>query len=159
MIKPQLIIPAIFLFSGYIQLHAQNGPVSSGGDAAGSGGSVSYSIGQTDYIAPIGSGGNSNEGLQQPYEIFTAGVDDAQISLELSVYPNPTTTSVFLKIDKENISNLFYQLYDVNGAQLLSYIIIDKTTQIAMEQYAAGTYFIKVVQTNTILKTFKIIKK
>jgi Secretion system C-terminal sorting domain len=159
MIKLQLIIPAIFLFSGYIHLQAQNGTVSSGGDATGSGGSVSYSIGKTDYIAPIGSGGNSNEGLQQPYEIFTTGIDDDQISLELSIYPNPTTASVFLKIEKENMSNLFFQLYDVNGAQLSSYVITDKTTQIAMEQYASGTYFIKVIQTNTILKTFKIIKK
>ncbi len=159
MMKPQLIIPAIFLFSGYIHLHAQNGPVSSGGDATGSGGSVSYSIGQIDYTSPTGSGGNTNEGLQQPYEIFTAGVDDAQISLELSIYPNPTTTSVFLKVDKEDITHLFYQLYDVNGSQLSSYVITDKTTQIAMEQYSSGTYFIKVIQTNTILKTFKIIKK
>jgi|694.fasta_scaffold50978_6 hypothetical protein len=159
MIKPKHIIPAIFILSGYIHLHAQRGPVGSGGDASGSGGSVSYSIGQIDYITPIGGGGNTNEGLQQPYEIFTAGIDDAQISLELTVYPNPSEASVFLKIDKEDITHLFYQLYDVNGAQLTSQNITDKTTHIAMEQFASGTYLINILHNNTVLKTFKIIKK
>jgi Secretion system C-terminal sorting domain len=159
MIKSQFIILTIIVFWGYMHLHAQSGPVGSGGNASGSGGSVSYSIGQTDYLVPTGSGGNANEGLQQPYEIFTAGINDENISLELSIYPNPTVASVFLKIDKEDLSKLHYQLNDANGAQLWSYKIADKTTEIDMAQLASGAYFIHVIYSNTILQTFKIIKK
>ncbi len=41
----------------------------SGGNATGSGGSVSYSAGQVFYLTHEGTTGSVNEGAQQPYEI------------------------------------------------------------------------------------------
>ncbi len=141
-------------------IYAQKGVVASGGEASGSGGTVSYSIGQVDYIATSGGNGNTNEGLQQPYEFFTMGIEDnLEISLLLSVYPNPTTTFVNLKIDKENLENLSYELYDMDGKKLSSQKIKDKITNIPMELFPSATYILQVLNSTDKIKSFKIIKK
>ena len=48
---------------------AQELSVSSSGEGVGSGGGVSYSVGQTFYIVNTGSTGSESQGMQQPYEI------------------------------------------------------------------------------------------
>jgi hypothetical protein len=91
----------IMLFFGAFvsKTQAQQSTNSSGGNATGSGGKVSYSVGQIVYTSTAGSGGSASQGVQQPYEIFTLGIDDfSNINLTMIVYPNPTTTLVNLKI-------------------------------------------------------------
>ena len=56
----------LLLIVGHSATKAQTGTVSAGGDASGSGGSLSYSIGQVAYSA-YSSGGLIIEGLQQTY--------------------------------------------------------------------------------------------
>lgn len=156
--KPFILSLSFFLF-GSAMCFAQKNTDAAGGNATGAGGSVSYSVGQIDYNYQSGSNGNLNQGLQQPYEIFTSGVEDPAIQLGLSVYPNPSTNVLYLKIEKDEINDLSFQLYDINGKQLLSAIIVTNTTEIVMEQYAASTYFLKVSNSTKDLTTFKIIKK
>jgi len=155
----KLIIPFILIWGGCITLNAQDGTVASGGNSTGAGGSASYSIGQIDYTANSGTNGNINQGNQQPYEIFTSGVEDAAIQLGLSIYPNPSTHVLYLKVEKEDLKDLSFQLFDMNGKQLLSKIITNNTTEIIMEQYPASTYLLKVLNSTKELTTFKIIKK
>ena|SRR5258705_5745716 len=160
MIKRKPLILSIgILFFGSAFSFAQQNTDAAGGNATGAGGSVSYSVGQIDYNYLSGSNGNLNQGLQQPYEIFSSGVDDPLIQLGLSVYPNPSTNVLYLKIEKDEIKDLSFQLYDINGQQLLSKIIVNNTTEIMIEQYSASTYFLKVSNSNKELTTFKIIKK
>jgi hypothetical protein len=156
--KSTLLLLGIFISGTYI-LRAQQGNVAAGGNATGSGGSVSYSIGQIDYIATAGSGGNTNEGLQQPFEFFTMGINDPAIQLGLSVYPNPSTQYILLNVDYPDFTNLSYSLYDMSGKQLASQYVIEKSTQISMEQYTAATYLLKISRAQTDLTTFTIIKK
>src|SRR5687767_5435176 len=98
--KP-LLLSVGFLLFGSVYMFAQQNTDAAGGNATGSGGSVSYSVGQIDYNYQTGSNGNLNQGLQQPYEIFISGVDDPAIQLGLSVYPNPSTNVLYLKIEKD----------------------------------------------------------
>lgn len=156
--KPFILSIGIFLFGSAFCFSQQNTDAA-GGNATGAGGSVSYSVGQIDYNYLSGSNGNLNQGLQQPYEIFTSGVEDPAIQLGLSVYPNPSTNILYLKIEKDEIKDLSFQLYDINGKQVLSSIIVNNTTEIIMEHYASSTYFLKVSNSTTDLTTFKIIKK
>jgi hypothetical protein len=51
-------------------LYAQSGTVTSGGQSTGTGGAVSYTIGQVAYNLGAGTGGIITEGLQQPAEIL-----------------------------------------------------------------------------------------
>jgi Secretion system C-terminal sorting domain len=152
----------IMLFFGAFvsKTQAQQSTNSSGGNATGSGGKVSYSVGQIVYTSTAGSGGSASQGVQQPYEIFTLGIDDfSNINLTMIVYPNPTTTLVNLKIENYTLDNLAYNLFDMRGRQIATKKITQDETQIQMENLASATYFLNVLDNNKLLKTFKIIKK
>ncbi len=152
---------AILLFVLFClpKLMAQNATLASGGNALGSGGSSSYSVGQVVYTNSVGSNGFTNQGVQQPIEIFTLGKDDfPEITLVMSVYPNPTKAFVNLSIANYNSENITYQLFDLNGRVIQSNKILEKETQISLENVANAIYFLTVSDNNKILKTFKIIK-
>lgn len=148
-----------FILLVHLNLSAQEGTDAAGGNATGVNGSVSYSIGQIDYISSTGTNGNVNQGLQQPYEFFTMGLENDLVQLDLTVYPNPATAYVTLKIDKTTFDNLSYELFDMNGRSLLSQKITDAITSIPLEQFPSATYFLKVSNAQQEIKTFKIIKK
>ncbi|RLD56213.1 MAG: T9SS C-terminal target domain-containing protein, partial [Bacteroidetes bacterium] len=75
------------LFLGLSNLQAQEVIPATGGEASGSGGSASYTVGQVVYTTNTGTNGNSvSQGVQQPYEIsVVTGIAEAKdINLEVS---------------------------------------------------------------------------
>jgi hypothetical protein len=150
------------LFTGLIFtqiIYAQQTIVSSGGNTIGSGGSVSYSVGQLVYTTESGTNGSVTQGVQQAIEIIVLGTDNfPEIKLMMSVFPNPTTAFVNLKIEEYSTNNLHYQLYDINGKQIQNQKITTSETQISMEDLAKSIYLLNVLDNNKLLKTFKIIK-
>jgi len=143
-----------------INSHAQKAIPASGGNASGTGGSVSYTIGQLLYTTHSGTNGSVAEGVQQPYEIsIIVGIEQAKdITLVCMAYPNPTTDLLILEVENTNREKLFFQLYDLTGKQLVSKRLVDIRTTISMAHLAPATYFLKVRNNQRILKTFKIIK-
>lgn len=147
----------VFLSIGSLQ--AQQATLSAGNDAAGSGGSSSFSVGQVFYQTHVGANGSSAQGVQQPYEIsVTNGIEVTSIRLELSVYPNPVAEVLNLMIDWANGLSLEYQLLDLQGRVVKSDRITGMATAIDMQALATSTYFLKVTAANGPVKTFKIIK-
>ncbi|MCE9538272.1 MAG: T9SS type A sorting domain-containing protein [Bacteroidetes bacterium] len=148
----------IFLGVGLSTLQAQKSVPASGGDASGSEGTVSYTVGQVIYTTYTGTNGSMAQGVQQPYEIsVVAGIaDENGINLTLLAYPNPATEYIKLKADKTE--NLTYQLYDISGKLLDNKKIEDSETNIAMSNFVNATYFLKISNNNKEVKTFKIIK-
>jgi len=152
-------LSALILLAGLTGLQAQEAVTTTGGNASGSGGTVSYTIGQIDYTTNTGTGGTVTQGVQQPYEFFILGIDDKKdISLEMSVYPNPSVAFVNLKIVNQNLENLSFQLYDVNQKLILNQKVSSTETSIPMENLSSATYFLKVSDNKKVVKTFKIIK-
>ena len=139
-------------------LQAQVSMNAAGGNAAGDGGSVSFSVGQTAFSANAGSNGSVTQGVQQPYEISVLSVAEQAENISLSVYPNPSTDYLYLTSSDEN-SDLSYQLFDMNGRLLKSEKITENQTNIDMQGLVSATYFVKVNQGNKTVKTFKIIKR
>jgi hypothetical protein len=141
-------------------LQAQEAIPASGGNASGSGGLVSYSIGQLVYTTNTGSNGSVAQGIQQPYEIsVVTGIKEASsINLICSVYPNPTTDFLTLKVENFNKENLLYQLYNLNGKLLENKKVTSNKNAIALSGFGPGTYFLKVTCNNKEVKTFKIVK-
>jgi opacity protein-like surface antigen len=160
--QKKLKLSAVLLLGlGLTGLQAQEAIPATGGDASGSGGTVSYSVGQVFYTTNTGgANGSVAQGVQQPYEIsVVTGFEDAMgISLNLTTYPNPTTDYVKLKIENYKTENLTYQLYDTSGKLLENKKINGNETSIVMGNIVSATYFLKVIQGNKELKTFKIIK-
>lgn len=138
---------------------AQNSVNASGGDATGSGGTVAYSIGQTFYTTNSGTTGAVEQGVQHAYEIYSLGIKDSKMNISLTVFPNPTTDKLTLKIEDYKDEKLSYQLYDMQGKLLKDDKINAEQTQIEMKNFAKATYFINVVNQNEEkVETFKIIK-
>ena len=153
----QLITSIVFLLLGIGGLHAQKIITTAGSEATGTGGISSYTIGQIVYTANTGTNGSVAQGVQQPFEISTTlAINETTINLELSIYPNPTTNFLILKVEK--IAGLTVQLYDLQGKIITSKTVNSTSTNISLEAQPAATYFLNVTKNNQIVKIFKIIK-
>lgn len=153
----------LFLIGAYLaitQINAQESILSSGGNSSGSNGNVSYSIGQLFYKTVNGPTAYLSPGVEQPFEIQTVlGQDNFNVNLELSVYPNPTTDIIYLKIKESSFESIQYQLFDINGRLVENNKVFGNSTIIQMGKYPEAIYLLKVLDNNKEVKTFKIIKK
>ncbi|MGH2664802.1 T9SS type A sorting domain-containing protein [Flavobacterium sp.] len=152
----------LLLIAAYLsctQINAQETITTSGGNASGSNGSTNYSVGQVVYATDYGTTGSLLHGVEQPFEIqIVLGVDNFNISLELSVYPNPTTNLLYLEIKNSDFEAMRYQLFDLNGKLLENNRITKASTTIQMEKYPMNLYILKVFDNHKEVKTFKIIR-
>jgi hypothetical protein len=151
----------LLFWVSFNSLYAQQNQLTSGGNAIGNGGSLSYSIGQLAFNSLTGTSGNLIQGNQQPFEIsIITGVDDL-IGLEysISVYPNPSTTNLSLNIENFQNENLNYQLFNINGQLIDNQKIVTGETAIDMKNLIPATYLLIIIRQETPIKTFKIIKR
>jgi hypothetical protein len=158
----------LYLFIAGISLsnlQAQEMISTSGGNASGSGGSISYTMGQVAYKNNFGSSYSVTEGVQQPYEIFVIPSTSKAIDINLSVsaFPNPTNDILILNIQKIENSNLEYQLFNMLGKLIENQKITTNQTKIDMTNLVPAIYFLKVIQepnefNKQEVKTIKIIK-
>lgn len=74
----------------------------------------------------------------------------------VTLYPNPTATGVYLATTE--VGDRKYELYDTRGVLLRTDRLQKGTAYIDMSAWAAGTYFLKLRQNDTILQSFSIIK-
>jgi hypothetical protein len=155
--KKMTLVACLLLASQLI--YSQQTIPATGGDATGSGGSSSYSVGQLVYTTNTGSG-TVIQGVQQSIELSTLSNPELNtINLKAVTYPNPTSDYVILKISDNALDNLSYNLIDINGKAISNGSVTNGDTQINMQQLAIGMYILKINQNNQELKTFKIIKK
>lgn len=158
--KKLKLFAVLLLGLGLTTLQAQESVNAAGGDASAGGGSVSYSVGQVIYTYSSGSNGTAAQGVQQAFEIMeVTGLEEARgITLWVSAYPNPTNDYLTLEVKEYELSNLNFQLYDMQGKLLQFEKISDFQTRIVMSKLVSTSYFLKVSQGNKEVKTFKIIK-
>jgi hypothetical protein len=151
-------IALIFLF-GISTLQAQQNTTSTGGEAIGTGGSASYSVGQIDYVSNSDSNFSVSQGVQQPFEISVVlGLEENYIKLNLAAYPNPTNDILFLSIENGLSQELTYQLIDLQGKLIENNVIKNNTTEIKLAHLEKAIYFLNITENNKSIKTFKIIK-
>jgi hypothetical protein len=158
--KKAKLCAILLLGLGVITAQSQLAITTSGGNASGSSGSVSYSVGLMVFKTTSGSDGSVSPGVLQPYEIATTlELEEFQGSkLNLYAYPNPTIEFITLKADISDSNDLSYQFFDITGRLLMERKLRDTETNIHVSNYAPATYFLKVLQNNKEVKIFKIIK-
>ena len=144
----------------FTTIQAQETIPATGGSATGSGGTVTYSAGQVTYNTFLATTGTVAQGVQQPYEIsVVTGISNArEITLECSIFPNPTTKFVKLMVESIDYENLRFRLYDVNGILIQDKKVERRETEISMENLSPSIYFLKVINNNKEVKVFKIVK-
>ncbi len=155
--RPFKLLIAVLLLGNFTQ--AQESSNSSGGNATGNGGNVSYSIGQVLYTENSGNSGSINQGVQHTYEIYTVSIDETNLDISLTAFPNPTTENLTLQINDFKNKKLIYQLFDIQGKLIYNGQIIEKQTKINTANLPNASYFIHLVnQENKKVQSFQIIK-
>ena len=153
--RKELTVVVLFLMTSLGHAYSQQTSVTSGGEGSGTGGSLSYSIGQVLYRAVAGSEYNITNGVQQAYEVYEIVANDEEIDVSIHVFPNPTNDQLTLEAGDPN--NLSYELYDLQGRSLSKHAITNLQTHIDVLQ-VAGTYILKVMKSRRTVKLFKVIR-
>ena len=162
MTQQRKILSIFFLLGFCIAIvQGQQTIPTTGGNASGSGGSVSYTIGQILSSSITGSNGTVVQGVQQPYEISVIDAirNTEDINLKCLVYPNPTAGLTKLVFESPDFENLRFRLYDINGILLQDKKVESRETEISIENFSSSVYFLKVLRNNSEVKVFKIVKK
>lgn len=153
-----LFMPAFVLLVSTAS-YSQQTTLSSGGDAIGSNGSMSSSIGQVVYTSHAGSNGTSTQGVQQTYTVSDASIiSPSAVHLQLSVFPNPTSDLLQIKVTDFNNEALSYRLINPVGQEIEHGIIDPETTQINLQQLGASYYMLYILEEGVITQLFKVLK-
>jgi len=151
----------VFCFSGYgTIIQAQSTIPATGGNAAGAGGQISYTVGQVVYTTITATAGSVTQGIQQPYEIsiVTSVNTPEDLNVECMVYPNPTSGLIKLVIKPFENNDWRLKLYNANSILLEDRKIENEETEILFENLPASVYFLRVSTKNKEIKVFKIVK-
>lgn len=156
-----LITASCLLFVGLASLQAQKAVPASGGEIDDTGGSLSYSVGQSIVVNALSASGSVGGGVQQPFQVLViAGVENKSILLNIhvSAYPNPAIDFLTIKVgdQTEAISAL---LFDINGTLLRSAPIDNNRGLMDVQDLDGGMYILRVSGNTGQLKTFQILKK
>jgi hypothetical protein len=149
----------IFSFLCSFNISAQQTVDASGGEATGSGGTVSYSVGQVLYNTFSDANNSEAQGVQQPFEISVVNGTELLkgISLKYKVYPNPAHSLLILELDNE-LPEAFVQLFDITGKLINTAQVSTGINQISTEELIPATYILKLLSGNQLVRSFKIIK-
>ena len=138
---------------------AQQSINAAGAEANGSGGSVSFSVGQVAYTAPSSSTGSLNEGVQQGYAVNPLGMDKTGSKMIFSVFPNPAQDVLSLEIKGDQLEGYTYEFVDAVGQLLKHGQITSQNTLINMKHLPAASYYVYVLNSNQEnVQSFPIIK-
>jgi len=148
---------------GLATLHAQESVNAAGGNASGTGGQVSFSVGQVNYTTQTSLNGSVSQGVQQIFQISVInGFEDADgINAGYAVYPNPSNEILTVSVDASkhpNLQSMKFQLFDSNGRLLDTKKPAGNETGIDVSNLLPAMYYLKIMNDNTEVKIFKIIK-
>ena len=158
----RLLFSAYFLTISLSGLWSQQSVNSSGGNASGTSGTVSYSIGQVAYTSSISDAGQVNQGVQQGNPVIMVGQTDPLSDFTIGFYPNPVHNDALLRLgenkDDLNVTGFSFMLFSIYGGLIMEKEISHHTTPVPMNQLPDGVYLLKVARDNMPINTFKVVK-
>jgi hypothetical protein len=134
-------------------LFGQSGTVSTGGELHDGPNTISFSIGQTFYQLSSANA-SITPGLQQAYKVIAI----VELDNTVSVYPNPTTNYIILKVTNSDYKNYHFEISDVSGKRLIKNDIKEIETSVALSEFAQAVYICKIFLNGKKVNTFKILK-
>lgn len=135
--------------------YGQQNITATGNDISSSSGSISYSVGQIDYISAENGTNSVNLGVQQPIEFYAVDVEEMEL-LGMTIFPNPANSH--LTINCTNCSEqTTFSIFDVNGKEVLTIEQTQPSTTVNIEQLSAGSYSItENGKSHSLLKFIKL---
>jgi hypothetical protein len=154
-----LFIP--LLLSGMVihgQSQTQQVIATSGGNDKNSDISIAWTIGEP-VIATLSTGtAVLTQGFHQPDLEVTVIQSLDGLPYTVEAYPNPTDELLLIQLKNAEARDFQYHLFDMNGKILEQNSLESDITAVNMQNYPAGVYLLKVMQKDTEIKTFEIIK-
>ena len=118
---------------------------------------LTYTVGEP-VVGLMTAGGNQlGNGYYPALDLQTLSVEDNVLDVQLKVYPNPTSQSLYVTHPEMNSFGI--SIVDLNGKQLYQGTI-NKDEPLDVSKYTQGMYLVTIENTVTNKKnTYKIIKK
>ncbi len=118
---------------------------------------LTYTVGEP-VVGLMTAGGNQlGNGYYPAMDLQALSVEDNVLDVQLRVYPNPTSQSLYVTHPDTNSFGI--TIVDLNGKQLYSGTI-NKEVPLDVSGYTQGMYLVTIENTTTNKKnTYKIIKK
>jgi hypothetical protein len=130
----------------------------SGGAGQNSSGSISYTFGELVIDTQTSSNTTITQGFHQTQIVVTAITEPSMPGFRVVVFPNPANDFVTLKIEKGEIQNVEFVLFDAQGKFLLKGKLTDTEQKVSFEQLNTGNYVIKIFKNGREIQAFKIVK-
>lgn len=157
--NPLLLKIPLLIFLGFNGICAAQQTINAAGNKAQSAtGSVSYSLGQMFDQSLSSVSGKVNQGVQQPYEIYTLATNESAIQKKITVYPNPVKDFLIVDFNSEKLHNAKYQLFDGTGRIINQGELKNVKNDINTSTLNSGMFILSITSDGTKIKTFKIIK-
>ena len=138
-------------------LEAQQVIATQGSTFSNANGSMSFTIGEGVAQTLTVDAKALTQGFQQS-AISVSVLSEMDPDFAITVYPNPAIDILNLKIVREDLGELQYLVFDLNGIMLIQKKVEAMETTIDLKQLPKGMYVIKIREGLTELKSFKIIK-
>jgi hypothetical protein len=125
--------------------------------------SLSFTLGELVVLSQTDSNGNTlGGGFTAGATLTTASIQETDASmLDVSVFPNPTSDLVNIRINHSNIVQVVVSITDLQGKEMYigKYAGISNVIGINTASYATGTYVMSLKNLNNqVFGTYKIIK-
>ena len=152
----KFFLNSLVFFIPLIYSFGQNSINPAGGNINSDGINLSYSIGQLKINTIESNSSTLNldfiQGVQYAFSIYDCS---RLASIELSVYPNPSSKMVYIKtIDEPNLKLI---IYDIAG-RLIYEQTLESSTTVDVENYSNGTYIFAFYGFCGLIKSFKVLK-
>jgi len=163
--KPLALLGVAMLMGtmSYAQSIAPQSVNSSGTKMSQTNGSLSFTVGELVVLSQTDSQGNTlGGGFTAGATLTTVSIQETDASvLDLSVFPNPTSDLVNIRINHSRIEQVVISITDLQGKEVYNgrHAGVSNTIGINTSAYASGTYVLSLKNNNNqVLGTYKIIK-
>ena len=153
-----ILVFLLMSLSGFSQTVSKQVISPLGGTAFSDTHKLSYTTGEVVVGAMTSEDGSIQlgNGYYPSLDLSTLNTESAELQLQVKVFPNPTTETIFITHPISNSFKVF--ISDLTGKVLLKKEV-GKQEPINIERYPTGTYLIKVTTEDKKTNSYKIIKQ
>jgi hypothetical protein len=138
-LKKSIFLAGILLVTQLVC--AQEAIPVSAGEATGSGGAASYTVGHVFYSTNTSTTGAASQGMQQYFEFQTlSNPEPTTVNLTAVRYLNLPKDSIILRIKDTAIHPVPCALFDVNAKAIVSNVIVLSSDHVQMKLLYTSAY-------------------
>ncbi len=154
--RKTILIISLMMFIGSIQAQSIEREViaSSGMETE----QLSWTVGETVVGTHEQGTVVLTQGYQQGYYSITQKIEETAVDFDIEVYPNPVREKLFVKIPYSEKSYSL-EMYDITGQKVFEQKDVYNEVTIRMDKYATSTYFLKILENEKLVATYKLVRQ